>query len=202
MRRSVSVVAAVVVFACWGEWLNWRWSRALVHDRHCGSVAVVVPGFRNPQLSVNAVNRWRTRIGLRSATMNGPAATLIFSGGAVAGRHAEAAMMAEYAAAELGYAGSPLIEDQSRTSWENVSNAIPLVEHADRIVFASQPAHALKLRAYVDRQRPDLTERLVRGGDYRFGEAVLLKPLMALYGLWTLRGISFGERHTGGRNNP
>ncbi len=106
-------------------------------------------------------------------------------------------MMAEYASAKFAFAGQTLREDQSRTSWENVSNVLPLVEHADRIVIASQPAHALKMRAYVRRQRPEFAERLVRGSDYRFGEWAPLKPFLALYGLWTLRGLERGERRIG-----
>jgi hypothetical protein len=157
----------------------------------------VVPGFRNQQRTANAINRRRTRIALRSVSGDDQTATLIFSGGAVGGARAEADLMAEYASANFTFSGRTLREDQSRTSWENVSNALPLVEHADRIVFASQPAHALKLRAYVRRQRPELAERLVRGNDYRFGEWAPLKPFLALYGLWTLRGLEPAERRIG-----
>lgn len=195
MRRRWPVAAAVGVgFLAWGEWLNWRWSRALVSNHQGGAVAVVVPGFRNKQPTANVINRWRTRIGLRSVDPNDQGATLIFSGGTVGGGRAEADLMADYASSRFTFAGHILREDQSRTSWESVSNVLPLVENADRIVIASQPAHALKIRAYVGRQRPDLTERLVRGGDYRFGEWALLKPLLALYGLWTLRGLKPAER--------
>ncbi|MGG7575859.1 hypothetical protein [Streptomyces sirii] len=52
----------------------------------------------------------------------------------------------------------------------------------------------LKARAYLRRQRPDLAERLVPAQDYRPGEWAVLKPLLALYGLWTLRGIKAEER--------
>lgn len=83
MRRAWHVAAAVGIgFVGWGEWLNWRWSRTLVHDRRDGAVAVVVPGFRNRQLSANTINRWRTRIGVRSVGGDDQTATLIFSGGA------------------------------------------------------------------------------------------------------------------------
>lgn len=180
----------------WGEWLNWRWSRSLVHDRQGGSVAIVVPGFRNPRPSANAINRWRTRAALRSAAGE-YAATVIFTGGAVAGGHPEAELMAHYATTDLAFTGPILTETRSRTSWENVTNVLPLMENADRVVIASQPAHALKIRAYIRRQRPDVAERLVRGGDYRFGEWAPLKPILAVYGLWTLRGLTADERHTG-----
>ncbi|WAM00564.1 hypothetical protein NOO62_05580 [Streptomyces sp. Je 1-369] len=48
--------------------------------------------------------------------------------------------------------------------------------------------------AYLRRQRPDLAEKLVRAEDYRLGEWVLGKPLLALYGLWSLRGLTADER--------
>jgi uncharacterized SAM-binding protein YcdF (DUF218 family) len=102
--------------------------------------------------------------------------------------------MADYAKSELDFDGTVLLEDRSATTWENVTNVIPLIEDAAHIKIASQPAHALKARAYLRRQRPDLAERLVRAADYRPGEWLLLKPLLALYGLSTLRGIKAGER--------
>lgn len=56
----------------------------------------------------------------------------------------------------------------------------------DQVKIVSNPLHALKARIYLRRQRPDLVERLARAGDYRPGEAWLIKPLFAAYGLWDL----------------
>ena len=179
----------------WGEWLNWRWSRALVGNSAGSSEAVVVLGYRNSQPTANLVNRWRVRAGLRSiAADNARDTRVIFSGGTVSGEASEAQLMADYAKSELDFDGTVLLEDRSATTWENVTNVIPLIEDAAHIKIASQPAHALKARAYLRRQRPDLAERLVRAADYRPGEWLLLKPLLALYGLSTLRGIKAGER--------
>ncbi|MFJ9176487.1 hypothetical protein [Streptomyces sp. NPDC102360] len=61
---------------------------------------------------------------------------------------------------------------------------------------ASQSAHALKARAYLRRQRPGLAERLVRADDWCPGEWLLGKPVPALYGLWTLRGLRPEGRET------
>jgi hypothetical protein len=104
--------------------------------------------------------------------------------------------MADYAKSVLEFDGTVLLEDQSTTTWENITNVIPLLEDVDRIKIASQPAHALKARAYLRRQRPDLAERLVRADDYRPGEWTFVKPLLALYGLWTLRGLTADERQS------
>lgn len=193
------VVAGAAAVLGWSEWLNWRWSRSLLGKgagESEGDVeAVVVLGYRNPQATVNFVNRWRVRAGLRSAAAGRSCGTrVVFSGGAIGGAAAEARLMADYATSVLAFDGTVALEDRSETTWENITNVIPLLEDADRIKIVSQPAHALKARAYLRRQRPDLAERLVRADDYRLGEWIAAKPLLALYGLRTLRGLTADER--------
>ncbi|MGW8768195.1 YdcF family protein [Streptomyces sp. NPDC055815] len=193
--RAWTLPAAGVAVLAWGEWLNRRWSRTLVEAGGHGSRAVVVLGYRNPSESINLVNRWRVRAGIRSVGADADGdSVIVFSGGAVGGGTAEAELMADYARSVLGYKGRVLVEDQSRNTWENITHVVPLLEGAEHIAIASQPAHALKARAYLRRQRPDLADRLVRAGDYRLGEWTLFKPLLAAYGLWTLRGLTAAER--------
>jgi uncharacterized SAM-binding protein YcdF (DUF218 family) len=195
MRRRTGLAVAGAAILAWGEWLNWRWSRALVGSSVGASEAVVVLGYRNPQSTANFINRWRVRAGIRSTDADGARGTrVIFSGGVPSNGAAEAQLMAVYAKSVLEFDGTVLLEDQSATTWENITNVIPLLEDVDRIKIASQPAHALKARAYLRRQRPDLAEKLVRADDYRPGEWVVGKPLLALYGLWTLRGLKAEER--------
>ncbi|MGW1752172.1 YdcF family protein [Streptomyces sp. NPDC002092] len=195
MRRRTGLAIAGVTALAWGEWLNWRWSRALVGSSGGASAAVVVLGYRNPQATANLINRWRVRAGIRSIAADGAHRTcMIFSGGATSRGATEAQLMADYAKSVLEFDGTVLLEDQSATTWENITNVIPLLEDVDHIKIASQPAHALKARAYLRRQRPDLAERLVRADDYRPGEWMVVKPLLALYGLWTLRGLEADER--------
>ncbi|MER5861583.1 YdcF family protein [Streptomyces sp900105245] len=194
-RRTGLAVAAGAAVLAWGEWMNWRWSRALVGDREGTAEAVVVLGYRNPQKSANAVNRQRVRAGIRSVAADRvPSTRVIFTGGATGGAATEARVMADYARRVLAFEGTVVLEEASGTTWENITNVIPLLEDADRIKIASHPAHAFKARAYLRRQRPDLATRLVRAGDYRLGEWTVLKPLLALYGLWSLRGLPPGER--------
>ncbi|MFF2214049.1 YdcF family protein [Streptomyces antibioticus] len=194
-RAGMAVVGAGAAVLAWGEWLNWCWSRALVGNREGPVEAVVVLGFQNPQATANFINRWRVWAGIRSISADAAqGARLIFSGGSPNGDIAEAQLMADYAKSVLGFDGTVILEEQSRTTWENITHVIPLLEDVDRIKIASQSAHALKARAYLRRQRPDLAERLVRADDYRPGEWTLAKPLLALYGLLTLRGLTADER--------
>lgn len=101
--------------------------------------------------------------------------------------------MADYARAERGYRGPLLVETNSRSTWENVRNAIPLIEDADRIRIVSHPPHAEKARAYLCRLRPDLAARLVRARDYRFGEWMLVKPVLAWLGLRHSRRLALAS---------
>ncbi|AJC54259.1 GdmH-like transporter [Streptomyces sp. 769] len=71
---------------------------------------------------------------------------MIFSGGATSSGAAEAQLMADYAKSVLAFDGTVLLEDQSGTTWENITNVIPLIEDVDRIKIVSQPAHALNLK--------------------------------------------------------
>ncbi|MBB4689013.1 YdcF family protein [Amycolatopsis jiangsuensis] len=191
MLKQAGVAAAAVLV--WGEWWNWRRSRFPAAAGEGAAEAVVVLGYRNPQPAANFVNRWRVRAGLRSIRV--PDRTrVIFSGGATGDGPAEARLMAGYAKSVLGHDGPVLIEDESRTTWENITNVIPLLEHVDRIRIVSQPAHAFKARVHLRRQRPDLAAKLAPADDYRFGEWLLLKPLLALHGIRSLRGLEPGER--------
>lgn len=192
-RAKVALLLAAVL--SWGEWENWRASRQLVGTpRGGGDEVVVVLGFRNRGPTANALNRWRVRAGLRSLDPSARTSRLVLSGGSAAGPASEAAVMATYARTVRGYRGPLVLEENSGNTWENVTNVLPLIEGADRIAVVSNPMHALKARAYLLRQRPDLADRLARGGDYRFGEWLPLKPLLATFGRWTLRRVTTQER--------
>lgn len=171
--------------AAWGEFVHWRASRAQVRDRlPASSEAVVVLGYRDTgTVRANVLNRWRVRAALRSIDANLASSVLVCSGGSGAASVPEAALLARYAVTECGFTGTVLHEDQSRSTWQNIENVIPLIEQVDQIKIVSNPLHAQKGRLYLRHQRPDLAERLVRAADYRLGEAWPVKPFFALYGL-------------------
>lgn len=174
----------------WGELVSWRASwRFLgpaggVKSHHGEAEAVVVLGYRDSGERANAINRWRVRAGLRSMDPEVARSWLVLCGGNVHGPHSEASLMAYYARRDCGYGGAIRLEECSRTTWENIENAIPLIEDADRIKIVSQSPHAAKGRWYLHQQRPDLAAKLVRAADYRLGEWALLKPVFAAFALW------------------
>jgi hypothetical protein len=188
----VIVVAVLAAVLLWGELEHWRSSRRRLGTRpgHSGSgEAVVVLGYRNRGPRANIVNRWRVRAGLRSRQPDLGPSRLVCCGGSGGGSVPEADVMASYARAGRGYTGELVTEPGSRSTWENIQSAIPLIEDADRIKIVSNSLHAEKGRLYLWQRRPDLAERLVRGADYRFGELILIKPALAASGLRSLRNL-------------
>ncbi|MEV6275792.1 YdcF family protein [Nocardia sp. NPDC051832] len=183
MRKRTRLAGGLALVLLWGEWANWRAARRGVGSARGGSEVVVVLGYRNAGPRANAMNRWRVRAGLRSIDPGAVESRIVFCGGACAGPRSEAALMAGYAGAERGYRGAFVLEEESRSTWENIMFAIPFLRDADRIKIVSVPLHAEKARRYLARQEPELAARLVRGAEYRFGEWMPLKPLLALYGL-------------------
>ena len=71
----------------------------------------------------------------------------------------------------------------ARSTSENVTNAVPLLEQAERIKIVSNPLHGQRARLYLQHQRPDLAQRTVRAADYRPGEWTLAKPFLTIIGL-------------------
>lgn len=147
--------------------------------------AVVVLGYRNRSARANLVNRYRVRAGLRSFDPRAKDHVLVLCGGGVAGPVPEATLMARYARAR-GFAGSLRIEDQSTSTWENIRNAIALIEHADAIKIVSNSLHAERARGYLRRQRPDLAARLRPAEDHRFGEVLPVKVVAVILELLAL----------------
>ncbi|OBF21044.1 hypothetical protein A5725_13730 [Mycobacterium kubicae] len=91
----------------------------------------------------------------------------MFSGGAVRGPVPEAHMMANYAVHHLGVpVHNVVVEDQSRTTVENVVNSVPLMADSPAIKIASNTFHARRARQILRDESPELAARLVRARDY------------------------------------
>ncbi|WP_404435545.1 YdcF family protein [Microbacterium aerolatum] len=173
--------------AAWAEYVHWRSSWRTLGtgaetDDEAGTErteAVVVLGYGNQGDSANFVNRYRVRAGIRSRD-RGADSTVVMCGGTVEGDTPEAVIMERFAREELGYTGPIVLEPDSRSTWENIENAIPLIEHADVIKIVSNSPHAEVAREYLWQQRPDLGERLVRADEHRVGEIVPMKIGAAL----------------------
>lgn len=187
---GATVTAGVLA---WGEVTHARAahrSRRLWSVQPAGHGVVVVLGFRDAGPGANLINRWRARIAVRTAEAYVPAAdtvTIVCSGGAVHGEVPESELLLQHIVGRLHWSGSVQVETQSKSTWENIRNVLPLLESAGWIAIASNGLHAEKARAYLQVQRPDLADRLVPALDYRPGEMILVKPLFAAVGLAKLR---------------
>jgi uncharacterized SAM-binding protein YcdF (DUF218 family) len=176
--------ATYTAFAVWAEFVHWRSSRGMLGEaidvaNEKVTEAVVVLGYGNRGDRANYVNRYRVRAGIRSID-RGAQTTVVMCGGTVEGDTPEAVIMQRYAREELEYTGRMLLETESRSTWENIENAIPMIEHADLIKIVSNSPHAEVAREYLRQQRPDLADRLVRADEHRLGEIVPMKIGAAL----------------------
>lgn len=163
------MMALSVVFG-WAEWTTWRASRDALAPEATNprqilpGECVLVLGCPYPILY-----RWRVRIAVRSTDPE--TAQFVFSGGAVRTTVAEARLMADYAVHELGVpARNVAIEDQSRSTVENIRLSAPYLADSPAIKIASDTFHAQRARRILHDESPYLAAKLVRAADYRPGE--------------------------------
>ena len=94
-------------------------------------------------------------------------------------------MMAGYAVHDRGVpAHNVVVEDQSRSTVENVVNSAPLMADCPSIKVASNTFHALRARLILREQSPQLAQRLVRARDYIPFEGGPLHAVMLGYDLY------------------
>ncbi|MDH6246048.1 uncharacterized SAM-binding protein YcdF (DUF218 family) [Mycobacterium sp. OTB74] len=182
----MAAVAAGTVLG-WAEWATWRASRELLPagatdpGQVVADECVLVLGNPFPVL-----HRWRVRIAVRST--DPLRARFIFSGGAVRTPVSEAQIMADYAVDFMGVPSANIVlEDQSRTTVENIVNSVPLMLGSPAIKIASDTFHARRARRILHNQSPELARRLVRAHDYVVFERGPLHAVMAGFELYRQR---------------
>lgn len=90
--------------------------------------------------------------------------------------------MADYAMNVLHVAPSMIeLEEQARTTWENIAFTLPQLRSATQIKIASNTFHARRARRYVLKQAPELGARLHRARDYKLGELAPVKLMLVIY---------------------
>ena len=186
MAAAVAVPAAVVLVA---ELVQWRASRLGFSRRPAGSppgpqVVLVLGSTSRPGGRLHPLQRWRTEIAVRS--LHPVHGRLLFTGGRTGapGEPSEAHVMAAHAREVLGVPGERIaLEEEARSTWQNVAHCLGELERAGSIAIASAPTHAARARRYLARQRPDLAARVVPADDYRFGECCGWKVATLAYGL-------------------
>jgi uncharacterized SAM-binding protein YcdF (DUF218 family) len=141
-----------------------------------GTEAIIVLGYPSRRRGgTHPLQRWRCQIAVRSMHP-GRSSTLIMTGSATAGRRSEAKAMASYAQRVLGVPAEQIVlEEQARTTWENMKHSLPMAERAAVIKIASDPLHARRARRYLAEIRPDLAPRLEPAASYRPFEHWVLK---------------------------
>lgn len=171
-------------------------AEAVASGAHRPRSAVIVLGFADRGARPNVVNRWRARIGARTAarlSAAGHDVVVVCCGGPVRGPVPEADLL-ERAVRAAGWQGEVLLDRVSTTTWGNITEARQLIGNVDAVAVCSNGLHAEKAREYLRRQDPAAASRLVASDDYRPGEMVLLKPLFAAVGLHNLRQMRSSRR--------
>jgi uncharacterized SAM-binding protein YcdF (DUF218 family) len=187
-RMPLPALAALLAvgagIVAWAEYDSWRASHEEYPARPVpgpsGRDVVLVLGYPpRRDGSPSFLQRWRTRIALRSSD---PAAALfVFSGAAVHGEIPEAVVMAAYGERRGIPPENIVRETQARTTRENIAYALPHLREARTIRIASNTHHARRARGYLREQAPELVERLVPTHDFVPLELGPLRIVLSVY---------------------
>lgn len=165
-------------------------SHAWAHRRDLGNPppvagrreVILLLGYPSrPDGSPHPLQRWRAEIAARSVSAWAASSLIVCTGAAVRGERSEAAVLADLLRGRGVPASQIVLEEQARSTWQNIEFAIPLLQDADVIKVASNSLHAWRARRFLARQRPDLAKRLAAADDYRIGEYWWLKTPLAVY---------------------
>jgi uncharacterized SAM-binding protein YcdF (DUF218 family) len=91
---------------------------------------------------------------------------VVFTGAVTSGRASEASEMAQIAR-KLGLpAEAVLLDEKSRSTWENAEQASTLIGNVDYVVVASDALHATRARAYWHKQHPEGAPKVLLADRY------------------------------------
>ncbi|MFT4281684.1 MAG: YdcF family protein [Microbacterium sp.] len=176
------VVAAAAVL--WAEAYSWRASRQDYPERPesgppDGEDVVLVLGFPPRRDGTPGfVQRWRTRVALRSAPRG---ALFVFTGAAVQTDVPEADVMADLARGH-GIPDDRIVRERTATTTrENLARSLPWLETARTIRIASNTFHARRARRHLRERQPTLFLRLRPTRDFRPFEVGPLRVLFTAY---------------------
>lgn len=127
---GAAALAGTGAVLLWSEWTLWRVSRedypaTLAPDPGDAEEAIVVLGYPSRRGDrPGLVQRYRTRIALRSRNPRAARSVLIFTGTSpnrANAKRSEAAVMADYAVERLGVdPADVLLEEKAVNTWENM----------------------------------------------------------------------------------
>ncbi len=112
-----------------------------------GRGAVVVLGLPGTNPLLRVAQRWRVDLAM-AAVATGRIDRVVFTGGPVRSGRSEAAEMAGIAVARGLDPDLVALDERSRSTWENVTEAARLVGPVDFVVLASDAFHAARARVY------------------------------------------------------
>lgn len=148
--------------------------------------------------SPGILQRWRTRIALRSAP---PGALFVFTGGAVHHDAAEADVMAALARQQGVSADRIARERTATTTRENLERSLPWLEGARTIRITSNIFHARRARRLLRERHPTLFARVRPTRDFVPFEAAPLRLVFTAYdaiGAWIAERRARARADSGG----
>lgn len=190
-RLLLGAATATGAVLLWSEWTLWRVSRqdypaAAPPPPANAEEAIVVLGYPSRRGDrPGLVQRYRTRIAVRSRDPSAARSVLVFTGTSPRrprAERSEAAVMADYAVEHLGVDREDiLLEEKATSTRENIALTLPMLDPFAVVKIASTTFHARKGRRYLRKQSPGTAARLRPARDHRPGELLWLKPFFALY---------------------
>ncbi len=130
-----------------------------------GRGAVVVLGVPGTRPWLRAAQRWRVDLAV-AAWRGGRCELVVFTGAAVRSARSESSEMAELARRRgLDPAAPVALDERSRSTWENVTEASRLIEEqlgrVDFVIIASDALHAVRAATYWRDQHGEAAPPLV-----------------------------------------